>query len=107
MRNEKVFRYLGLAAKAGKVASGEFQTENALKKGRAGVVLIADDASGNTKKKFADMCSFRGVPYFMIADKAALGHQIGKEMRSSAAVTDENLANAIINTMRETFPEND
>lgn len=34
MENEKAFRYLGLAAKAGRVASGEFQTETAVKKGR-------------------------------------------------------------------------
>ncbi len=106
MQNEKAFRYLGLAAKAGRVASGEFQTENAVKKGRAKVVLIAADASENTKKKFLDMCSFHKVPVFVTSDKDTLGHRIGREMRTSAAITDENLAAAFIKTMREENSEN-
>ena len=101
MENEKAFRYLGLAAKAGRVASGEFQTENAVKKGRAKVVLIAADASENTKKKFQNMCSFHKIPVFITTDKETLGHRIGREMRTSAAITDENLAAAFIKTMRE------
>ena len=106
MENEKAFRYLGLAAKAGRVASGEFQTENAVRKGRAKVVLIAADASENTKKKFQNMCSFYKIPVFIITDKETLGHRIGREMRTSAAITDENLAAAFIKTMREEVSDN-
>lgn len=106
MENEKAFRYLGLAAKAGRVASGEFQTENAVRKGRAKVVLIAADASENTKKKFQNMCSFYKIPVFIMTDKETLGHRIGREMRTSAAITDENLAAAFIKTMREEVSDN-
>ena len=106
MENEKAFRYLGLAAKAGRVASGEFQTENAVRKGRAKVVLIAADASENTKKKFQNMCSFYKIPVFIMTDKVTLGHRIGREMRTSAAITDENLAAAFIKTMREEVSDN-
>ena len=37
---------LSLAAKAGKVASGEFSVEKAVKSRKAHLVLVADDASG-------------------------------------------------------------
>ena len=37
----KAFRYLGLAARAGCVPSGEFQTENAVRNGKAYAVIIA------------------------------------------------------------------
>ena len=41
---------IGLAQKAGKVASGEFSTEKAVKTGKAYTVIVADDSSDNTKK---------------------------------------------------------
>ena len=36
---------LGLSAKAGNVASGEFSTEKAVKEGKAHLVIVAGDAS--------------------------------------------------------------
>lgn len=56
--NNKVLSLLGLATKAGKVASGEFSTEKSVKTGKGFLVLVADDASQNTRKKFQNMCDF-------------------------------------------------
>ena len=42
---------LGLAMKAGKVSSGEFATEQAVKSGSAYLVILAETASANTQKK--------------------------------------------------------
>ena len=52
MSQNKALSMIGLATKAGKVASGEFCTEKEVKSGRAYLVIVADDASDNTKKKF-------------------------------------------------------
>ena len=60
--NNKVLSLLGLATKAGKIASGEFSTEKSVKSGKGFLVLVAADASENTKKKFRDMCKFYKVP---------------------------------------------
>ena len=49
---------IGLAMKAGKVASGEFSTEKAVKEHKAYMVIVADDSSDNTKKNFRNMCLF-------------------------------------------------
>ena len=49
---------ISLATKAGKTKSGEFMTEKEVKEGRAHLVIVADDASDNTKKKFQNMCDF-------------------------------------------------
>ena len=46
---------LGLAMKAGKVSSGEFATEQAVKSGSAYLVILAETASANTQKKFRNM----------------------------------------------------
>lgn len=101
MERNKVLSLLGLAARARKVASGEFSAENAVKGGKAELVIVAKDASDNTKKLFHDKCSFYEVPVYEYGTKETLGHAIGKELRASAAVLDEGLAKAIINCLED------
>ena len=52
MKNNRVLSLIGLATKAGKTVSGEFSTE---KTGKGLLVIVAEDASENTKKKFRNM----------------------------------------------------
>lgn len=99
MGNVNVFRQLGLAAKAGKVKSGEYMTESAVKSGEAALVIVAEDASENTRKKFRNMCEYYKVPIRIHGIKDELGHYIGKEFRASLAITDEGLAQAILKKM--------
>lgn len=95
MSQSKALSLIGLATKAGKTASGEFCTEKEIKSGRASLVIIAKDASENTKKKFRNMCSFYKVPVCFYKDKDTLGHAMGKEFRASLAVLDEGFAKGI------------
>ncbi len=96
MKNNKILSLIGLATKAGKTVCGEFSTEKSVKTGRSLLVLVADDASGNTKKKFHSMCEYYQVPVYFLFDKETLGRACGKEFRASLAVQDENFANAIV-----------
>ncbi|MBQ3666279.1 MAG: ribosomal L7Ae/L30e/S12e/Gadd45 family protein [Lachnospiraceae bacterium] len=93
---DRVLSMVGLAAKAGKVVSGEFSVEKAVKEKKAYMVIIADDASDNTKKMFTNMCTFYHVPIYFYADKERLGRAIGKEMRASVGITDAGLGNTIL-----------
>ena len=93
---DKVLQLLSLAQRAGKVSSGEFKTEESVKLGKASLVILASDASDNTKKKFSNMCEFYEVPILFYSDKETIGHYIGKEFRASVAVTDEGLSNKIL-----------
>ncbi|MBO6138032.1 MAG: ribosomal L7Ae/L30e/S12e/Gadd45 family protein [Lachnospiraceae bacterium] len=92
MHNDRTLSLLGLAVKAGKVVSGEFSTENSIKRHKAKVVIVAEDASDNTKKKFRDKCKFYKVPIFIYGTKNTLGHAMGKQDRSCAAVEDRGFA---------------
>ena len=92
---------LGLATKAGKVASGEFSTEKSVQTGKGFLVLVADDASQNTRKKFQNMCDFYEVPIYFIANKEELGRFCGKEFRASLAVQDENFAKAMLKELQK------
>lgn len=93
---KQVLSYLGLARRGRNAVSGEFSVEKAVKSYEARLVLVAEDASDNTKKLFKNSCSFYEVPLYFIADKARLGHAMGYEYRASAAITDEGLAGAAI-----------
>lgn len=92
---KKVLGTLGLAMKAGNVVSGEFMTEKAIRDGMARLVIVAADASANTKKKFRDSCKYYRIPYAEFGDKDTLGNAIGKEFRASLAITDKGFATSI------------
>lgn len=99
MKPDKVLSMLGLATKAGKVVSGEFSTEKAIKSGKAYLVMVAEDASNNTKKEFSDSCSYYQVPFVIYGTKETLGHCIGKQMRASLAVVDAGFGREIAKRM--------
>ena len=91
----KVLSLLGLATRARKSVSGEFSVEKAVKEGKAQLVIVAGDASENTKKQFRNMCAYYRVPIYFLCSKAEIGHAMGLEMRASVAVLDSGLAKAI------------
>ena len=95
MQQDRILSMLGLAARAGKIASGEFSTEKAVKSGSASLVIVSEEASENTKKMFHDKCSFYQVPIYLYASKEALGNAIGKQFRASLAVLDEGFAKSL------------
>lgn len=86
---------IGIARKAGRVAAGEFSTEKAIKEGKADLVILSEDASENTSKKFHDKASYRGIPVCTFLPKAELGRCIGLGERSVIAITDRSLAEEI------------
>ena len=96
MKQDSVISLIGIAKRAGKVVSGEFSTEKAIKEKKAKLVIVALDASDNTKKLFTNKTKFYDIPLFFYGDKDSLGHGIGCEIRTSIGILDEGLANAII-----------
>lgn len=95
MNKTKILSYAGLGIKSQNVSCGEFLTEKAVKENRAFLVIVAEDASQNTKKKFTNMCEWYHVPIYFVGTKEELGHAMGKEMRASLAFTDQGLARAV------------
>ena len=96
MSQSKVLSLVSLATRAGKTASGEFCTEKEVKSGRAFLVLVADDASDNTKKKMKNMTAFYETPLYVYGSKDDLGHCIGKEYRSMVAVLQPGFAKSVM-----------
>lgn len=90
----KTLGLIGLAARAGRVVTGQEGVESAIKKKKAFVALVDANASGRTKKDIRDACRFAQAEMLELpAD--ALGAAIGKPGRMCAAVTDGSLAKRI------------
>lgn len=102
MKQNKIYSLLGIAMRGRNIVSGESGTQDAVRSGTAFLVIVAEDASDNTKKLFSNKCSFYEVPYFVYGTKEKLGGAMGKDLRSSLAVTDEGIARAVIKQLEET-----
>ena len=105
MTRNKVYGLLSIAAKGGRVRSGELAVTEQVQKGRAMLVMIAADASDNTKDRFVSLCRSRGIEAFGYGTKEELGRSIGKAERSVLAVTDEGPAGAIKKILKEAEAE--
>ncbi len=93
--DKKLLFTFSLCQKAGKILAGDFAVYNAIKANVAILVIIADDASFNTQKKFKNKCSFYNIDYLIFGTKENISHAIGKINKSVFAITDEGLANKI------------
>jgi ribosomal protein L7Ae-like RNA K-turn-binding protein len=96
MMADRIYSFMGLAAKAGKLLSGDETCERALKTGKVYLVIVSEDASDNTKKKFKDMCSYRNINYRLFGEKELIGKFTGKSVRSVIAIKDTNFAGHLV-----------
>ncbi len=93
--NEKIFRMIGLACRAGRIEVGEAKTEDRLRHKKSKLVIISNDASKNTKKNFSDLCAKFGVPLINIGDREILGNYTGRDFAVVLSVSNEGFAKRI------------
>ncbi len=88
----KFLSLLGLCKRAGKLAAGEVAAEQAVRKKQAYLLILSEDASKNTKKKFTNSAAYYELPLIEAGTKQELGRAIGADMRSIIAITEEGFA---------------
>ena len=94
---DRLYNAIGLCQRAGKAQSGAFAAEQAIKNGKAKLVLLEESASDATKEHYARMCGSRGIPFYTVE---TVGRAIGKDSRIVMAVTDQNFRDMIERAMR-------
>ena len=104
-QTERALRLLGLAARARALVIGTPLVCTALSRSKAPLlVLCAEDASPNTKKRLADRTAFYKTELISLPFSCAeLAHVIGKKegLVAAVCVTDQNLAAAIAAALKE------
>ena len=98
MQRSKVTAYLGFAKKSGNLRSG-VNAIGTLK--RANLLILCQTASPNTEKDARKLSVKLGCP--MLKSKLSVEELAGKENCKLLAVTDENLARAILDNLDDNF----
>ena len=103
---EKILKFLGLMRRANALQVGENNTGEAVRGGKAKLLLLASDASENAKKRAESFvggrsCLLLELPF----TKEELSAALGLGGCSMAAVTELGFANALIKRLQELDPE--
>ncbi|MPN50694.1 hypothetical protein SDC9_198326 [bioreactor metagenome] len=88
--------FLSLSKKAGKAvcgASGAYQSTRSYK---ARLLIVACDASDNTKKDAYNMAKAKDIKLLEIYTKNELGHATGKDETAMIAITDSEFAKQLL-----------
>ncbi|WDV47742.1 ribosomal L7Ae/L30e/S12e/Gadd45 family protein [Clostridiaceae bacterium M8S5] len=93
--NNKFYSMLGIGKKAGYLKAGETPSVDAIKKRKGYMLIIAEDASDNTKSKFIKLSKKYDIEHHIIGSKELLGHSIGKDLISTIVVCNEQYSNAL------------
>ena len=91
----KAMSLLGFAKKSGNLVSGVNTCTFAISKGKAKLVILAEDISAGREKKIMKEIRKKGIPYIKYGTIDELSHIAGESGRSVFAVLDENFARSI------------
>ena len=89
----KVYSLLGICLTSGNLISGESLLD-AIRKHKVTLVIIAEDASDNTKKKIMDKCHYYHIDYFIYGNIDDLSNSIGKH-RVAVGIKSQGFSNKI------------
>lgn len=99
-QQNKIAGYLGLAQRAGRIAAGDSSAREALLKGRAALLIIAEDAAASVQEELRALAETAQVPLLMWPDKVNLGLIVGKSRRGALALLDQGFATAILKVLQ-------
>lgn len=102
---DRALNYIGIARKAGKLAVGEENAGNAVRRDHAPLLLLAQDASANARSRAEGFIYGTGtllvdLPYTNLH----MAQLMGKAGFSMAAVTDLGLALGVMRALEEDAP---
>lgn len=86
---------LGLAQKAGKIATGDFAVRDSFQNHKVRLLILATDAASHSKENMHRLAERSGVEVIENLTSAQIGSAIGKGKRICAAVLDANFTNLL------------
>lgn len=97
---QKTLNLLGLAQKAGKLATGFDAVKISLNKNQAKLVFIGNDVSQNTKNKISFLMRKKDIKLIDAFSSAEITQALGKE-RKLVSVMDPGFSKAMIKNLNE------
>lgn len=100
MNEDKFYSFIGIIKKSGNLVSGYNNCIFEIKKDKCKLVILAEDASENTKSKFTGLCDRNQIPYIIYGSKEKLGTSIGMTPKSVVSVRSENMSKVVLNMLK-------
>lgn len=94
MLNKDTLNLLGLAMRSRNIATGEGVLKS-IRNQSAKLVIIASDASDNTKKQLIDKCTHYQIEYIIEEDSTIISKAIGKNNRMAVSILNQDFASKI------------
>jgi len=96
----KILNFLGIMKKAGALVIGDEACYDAVRTGKAKVILVASDASSNTVNRAKGYAGETKRGYVLLpVTKSELGQLLSRESCALLAVNDSNFAKALLNKL--------
>lgn len=95
MNDIRFYSFLGLVQKSGNMVSGYNNCVSEIKADKCELVLIAEDASENTKDRFKSLCISKKIPYIIYGSMEKYGQCIGKSCKSILGIKNENMSKVV------------
>ena len=90
-RPDRILSALGLAKRAGKIVTGTLKVQEAVRSGKALMVLMATDISDGSRKKIKNTCDYYNTELAEYSTMEMLSASLGeKKLITSIAITDTN-----------------
>ena len=102
---DRALGLLGMAARAGVVISGTDRVREAARGEGLRLVLLAGDASANSREKLVPLLTARGISHVIRYDRNQLGAAIGRGPLSAVGVMDRKLADRLQVLLRDSAPQ--
>ena len=98
---DRIYSFLGLIQKSGNLVSGSDAVEGEIKRKKCKLLIISEDASENTRKRFEVLAEEHNINYVNFGTKIDIGIAIGKRERSIIGVCDENFSKGFLSSLEK------
>lgn len=100
MNEDRFYSFLGIIKKSGNLVSGYNSCEADIKKDRCKLIIIAEDASENTRERFIKLCETRNIKYVTCGFKEKLGACIGKDETSVMGIKNDGMSRVVLDMLK-------
>jgi len=97
----KFYNFIGISKKAGYTVEGYNKCEESIKRRKLFLIILSEEASENTKKKFSNYSSKYGVPVISGLPKEELGRCLGLDEINILGISDQKMALQLIKIWEE------
>jgi ribosomal protein L7Ae-like RNA K-turn-binding protein len=98
---DRALGMLGMAARAGAILPGTERVREAVRGDGARLVIVAADASANSRDKLLPLLAARGVSHVIRYSRNELGAAVGRGPLSAVAVVERELADRLVMLLRD------